>query len=215
MGPRARPTPFLSAPDQACAHRVQLDIPHCRHQVPFVHNIGSKSPLPQVACPPLTLVERRSVALVRPGKHSPQAIRSFRRNNEVDVIRHEAVGPNLSLRLSRRLRDQSQIPAVLPIIEEDALAPIAPLGHMMRRSGDHEPCEPCHDADIASLEQRGNQEDGDSHASRDSHRHYRSTSPNTMSRLPRMALTSASMWPRFIQSMAARWGKPGARILQR
>ena len=43
----------------------------------------------------------------------------------------------------------------------------------------------------------------------------RSISPKTMSRLPRMAETSASRWPRFIQSMAARCGKPGARILQR
>lgn len=32
--------------------------------------------------------------------------------------------------------------------------------------------------------------------------HYRSTSPNTISSDPRMAETSASMWPRFIQSIA-------------
>ena len=44
---------------------------------------------------------------------------------------------------------------------------------------------------------------------------HRSISPNTMSSEPRMAETSASMWPRFIQSMACRCGKPGARILQR
>ena len=35
---------------------------------------------------------------------------------------------------------------------------------------------------------------------------HRSTSPNTMSSEPRMADTSASMWPRFIQSIACRWG---------
>src|SRR5690606_12446335 len=44
---------------------------------------------------------------------------------------------------------------------------------------------------------------------------HRSISPNTMSSEPRMAATSASMWPRFIQSMACRCGKPGARILHR
>src|SRR5215510_4740778 len=42
---------------------------------------------------------------------------------------------------------------------------------------------------------------------------HRSTSPNTMSIEPRMAETSASMWPRQRKSMAARWGKLGARIL--
>src|SRR5690349_24950946 len=42
---------------------------------------------------------------------------------------------------------------------------------------------------------------------------HRSTSPNTMSSEPRMAETSASMWPRFIKSIACRCAKPGARIL--
>ena len=46
-------------------------------------------------------------------------------------------------------------------------------------------------------------------------RTYRSISPNTTSSEPRMAETSASMWPRFMKSMACRWAKPGARILQR
>src|SRR5690606_8988735 len=44
---------------------------------------------------------------------------------------------------------------------------------------------------------------------------HRSTSPNTMSSEPRMAETSASMWPRFIQSIACRWRKPGADSLTR
>src|SRR5262249_24255474 len=45
------------------------------------------------------------------------------------------------------------------------------------------------------------------------HGHQRSTSPNTMSSEPRIAVTSASMWPRQRKSMAWRWAKPGARIL--
>src|SRR5262249_24783582 len=42
---------------------------------------------------------------------------------------------------------------------------------------------------------------------------HRSTSPNTISIDPRMADTSASMWPRQRKSMACRCAKPGARIL--
>src|SRR5262249_2561556 len=42
---------------------------------------------------------------------------------------------------------------------------------------------------------------------------HRSTSPNTISIEPRMADTSASMWPRQRKSMACRCAKPGARIL--
>ena len=44
---------------------------------------------------------------------------------------------------------------------------------------------------------------------------HRSTSPNTISREPRTAETSASMWPRHMKSMACKWAKPGARSLQR
>jgi len=46
-------------------------------------------------------------------------------------------------------------------------------------------------------------------------RAQRSISPNTISNEPSTALTSARRWPRFIQSIAARCGKPGALILQR
>ena len=52
----------------------------------------------------------------------------------------------------------------------------------------------------------------------DSHRRgpaHRSTSPNTTSIEPTIAQTSASMWPFDMKSVAWRWAKPGARILQR
>ena len=42
---------------------------------------------------------------------------------------------------------------------------------------------------------------------------HRSISPNTMSSEPRIAETSASMWPRVKKSMACRCAKEGARIL--
>ena len=45
--------------------------------------------------------------------------------------------------------------------------------------------------------------------------HQRSTSPKTMSCVPRMVTTSAIMWPRTISSSAAIWAKPGARIFMR
>src|SRR6185295_18086840 len=44
---------------------------------------------------------------------------------------------------------------------------------------------------------------------------HRSISPNTMSCVPMIATTSASMWPRAISSSEARCGKPGARSFKR
>src|ERR1700736_238236 len=45
--------------------------------------------------------------------------------------------------------------------------------------------------------------------------HQRSPSPTTMSIEPRIAATSASMWPRHMASIICRWANDGARILQR
>lgn len=44
---------------------------------------------------------------------------------------------------------------------------------------------------------------------------HRSTSPKTMSCVPMMATTSASMWPLAMKSRPPKCEKPGARILQR
>ena len=44
---------------------------------------------------------------------------------------------------------------------------------------------------------------------------HRSISPKTTSSDPMIAETSASIWPLFMKSIAARWAKPGARILTR
>ena len=45
--------------------------------------------------------------------------------------------------------------------------------------------------------------------------HQRSTSPNTTSRVPMIATTSASMWPAISSFMAERCTNPGARTLSR
>ncbi len=45
--------------------------------------------------------------------------------------------------------------------------------------------------------------------------YHRSTSPNTMSMAESTAVTSASMWPFIMKSIACRCEKPVGRILQR
>src|SRR5581483_353294 len=73
----------------------------------------------------------------------------------------------------------------------------------------------------AVLEQRGNARllgecarRNSAERERDDEAHdHRSTSPNTISSEPRIADTSASMWPRHMKSIACRCAKPGARIL--
>src|ERR1700687_569703 len=45
--------------------------------------------------------------------------------------------------------------------------------------------------------------------------HQRSTSPNTISRVPIIATTSATMWPRTILSKACKLTNDGGRILTR
>ena len=59
------------------------------------------------------------------------------RHEQVDVIGHQTTGPDLNPYLARLFREQIEIDFMVPVLEEDRLAPVSPLGHMMREAGKH------------------------------------------------------------------------------
>src|SRR4051812_11747822 len=99
----------------------------------------------------------------------------------------------------------------------------APKAQSRRHQSDKEQAEEQVPAERARLEEFGEQRQSDRDEQRDCRRGgeiaaakaHRSTSPNTMSSEPRMAVTSASMWPRDMKSIAWRWEKPVGRIFTR
>ncbi len=54
------------------------------------------------------------------------------------MVGHQAIGPNLDLRLAGLRRQQVAIDVLIAILEEDRLTPVAPLGHVAPKAGDQE-----------------------------------------------------------------------------
>jgi hypothetical protein len=52
------------------------------------------------------------------------------------MVGHQAVGPDLDAALAGLFGQQVAVDLLIPILEEDRLAPVAALGHVVRKAGD-------------------------------------------------------------------------------
>jgi hypothetical protein len=89
---------------------------------------------------PMRLAERRA-----------QAVRIGRRQDQMHVVGHQAVGPHRDARRPAALRQQRAICGVVVVVEEDLLAPVAALRHMMRDAGCDDPRQACHERRVATV----------------------------------------------------------------
>jgi hypothetical protein len=65
------------------------------NEMRLVHRDGVKAALEQMACPTEPRIDRADIAPVRLGERRPQAVFVARRDDQVDVVRHQAVGSDL------------------------------------------------------------------------------------------------------------------------
>jgi len=79
-------------------------------------------------------VDGSGVAAVRLGKGRPQPILIRSRHDQVDMVGHQTISPNLGVRASRRRGDQAAVKAVILRPEEHRLAAIAALSDVMRQT---------------------------------------------------------------------------------
>ena len=75
---------------------------------------------------------------------SPEPLLVPWRQDQVDVIGHEAPGPDLDARPLRLFGQQVAIDLLIPVLEEDRLTPIAPLGHVVRKTRNDDAGEASH-----------------------------------------------------------------------
>ena len=66
----------------------------------------------------------------------------------MDVIGHQAVGPDLRTRPASRVREQVAVERVVTVLEKRLLAAVAALGHVIRIAGQHEARKTSHAATI-------------------------------------------------------------------
>ena len=83
------------------------------------------------------------IPAVRVSKSAPQSIFIARQDNQVNVVRHQAIAPDFAARLARGFAQQVLVKLVVAIFKEGLAAPVAPLGHMMRTSGNNNARKAC------------------------------------------------------------------------
>jgi hypothetical protein len=71
---------------------------------------------------------------VRLGKRRAETVAIGRHQDEMHMVRHQAVGPNGDMRGAAAFRQQPAIERVVIVTEEDRLPPVAALRHMMRHA---------------------------------------------------------------------------------
>ena len=63
-----------------------------------------------------------------------KAVSGRRHQDEVHVVRHQAIGPTCHRRLSATLREEIAIERIVRVLEEDRGATVAPLRDMVREA---------------------------------------------------------------------------------
>src|SRR6185312_14136 len=140
----AAPTIIARGIDQARSNRVQLDVPRCCQQVGFIEHEPSEASLPEVSPPALPKVDMASVSPMRLTNGQSKTVCRFWRSNQVNMIRHQTVGPNLDLLDTTKLGHQLQVARIVVLAEEGLLPAISTLGNYGGEGQEqpHEPGEP-------------------------------------------------------------------------
>ena len=135
MSPRARPGIGRRVSNQAPAHGVRLVKADGLEGVAVVEDARIEASLPEMAVAPLFVVEILRVAHVEGVQGLAQGIGGPGDADEMDVVAHQAIGPDGESELGRAFAEHVKVAAVVRVLIEDRLAVIGELEHMMGISG--------------------------------------------------------------------------------
>jgi len=144
MTPCAAPSPFLRLLHELRTDRIHLDVSSTCQRIGFIKGTRRETALPKVAAPLLTKVDHPGISAVRLANRPPQSNGSFRDSHKMNVIRHQAVGPNLNTALRAVFGHQLKIGPIIVIFEEGALTTVPTLSHVVRNTGNDRPGESGH-----------------------------------------------------------------------
>ena len=80
---------------------------------------------------------------MHPVKCPPQSVFIRRYSDDMYMVGHEAVGPNLDTRRARRIGEQVKIKFVIAVFKGCPFATITALCDMVWNAGDHDAMEAC------------------------------------------------------------------------
>ena len=128
----AAPGIVLRLADHPRPHGIAFHVPKSGPQVP------------QSPADTLSPVEMLRVAQVQGSEDGFEGICASRYANEMDVVGHQAVPDQAEARLPAVLAEQAEVREAVAIAEEDILAVVAALRHMVRKSDSDHSGKSCH-----------------------------------------------------------------------
>ena len=115
-------------------HRIQFDVPRGGQQVRFIHDERAEPPLPQIATPFFAEIHPSRITPMGFANGPPQRLFRCRHGDQVDVIRHQAVAPNLDALFAAPVGHQFHIGGIVFLVEKRPLSTVAALGHVVRHA---------------------------------------------------------------------------------
>jgi len=117
----------------------------------LVHHYCAEPTLPQMPGPAMPRVDETGVAPMRVGKRATQTVLVRRHNDDVNMVGHQAIGPDLGCGPTSGIAEQIEIKSVIAVLEEGLLPAIAALGHVLGIAGQDEARETSHAAHPSEL----------------------------------------------------------------
>ena len=101
-----------------------------------------------MASPARSGVDEVGITPVRVAHRSTKAVFRLGHHNQMDMVRHQAIGPNLNTPLPRLLCQQILVDFVIAFLKEDGFAAVPTLRHMMGQYRHHDARETGHTSEL-------------------------------------------------------------------
>jgi len=156
MGANAGPRPVLRAGHEPRPDRIERDITDGGDQVAVVHGNGREPAIEQMTPPTPSPIDEIGPPAMRRTQRPAEPGFIARAENEMDVVGHQTVCPNLHIRLAHLLGEHVAIDVLIAVFEKYRLAPVAARRHVMRISGNDDARETSHARPISRRERKVN-----------------------------------------------------------
>jgi hypothetical protein len=141
-----RPGPVGCVRDDSGADRILVNVAERRLQMGLVQGERRESLLPEVPGPASPRIHQLGVVRVNGPKKSRQRVGPIGNEDQVNVVRHEAVGENRNTGRTDSLAQERLVEPVVSFPEEDHHAASAALGDVMGDARDHDASDSHHGA---------------------------------------------------------------------
>ena len=94
--------------------------------------------------PAAARIDEVGVAPVRLSHRQPEPGVVLRRQDQVDVVGHEAIGPDLDTPAPDLFRQKIAVDLLVAVLKENRLAPVSTLGDVVGQSGNNDASETGH-----------------------------------------------------------------------